>query len=167
MLKFVFWEEAAMDKLDGSFTIEVEIAASRDDAINLFKDSESFYKWQPNLISVKTLDKINKNDLEIMKMRTLFGKREIEIIRTVLKSDLPKMNVVTYELQGLRCLLENNFYELSNNRCRWVSNIDMDIGTKYMDDKNMVIFEMFKKYFADVQVKFKNLVEQTNNITNC
>lgn len=148
-----------MKSLDTNFTIEVKIDLPREIAVALFSDTENYSIWQPNLISFEITERFPSGKIESMDYKCLLNGEVVDVKRIVLEADTPNMNVVTYEIQGLRCLMENHFTILDDNHCKWVANINIISRNKFYDNEVNMMAEAYKQYFVSIQSSFKKYAE--------
>lgn len=104
------------------YTTEIEIGKPMDEVVALFRDPDHYKSWMEGLQSFKPLN----GNLGEVGAKTQFhfkmGKREIEMLETVLTNDLPREYSVSYEAKGVFNIVTNRFKKLSETRTRYITN---------------------------------------------
>jgi len=103
------------------YTSEIEIDLSINKVIELFDNPDNMKKWQPNLLSFEHLSGTPGQAGAKSKLKYKMNNREIEMIETVTKRNLPDEFSGTYETKGVLNLINNKFIDLGNNRTKWSS----------------------------------------------
>ena len=103
------------------YTNTIEINLPRNRVIELFDNPDNMKHWQPGLISFthQSGQPGQVGAKSVLKYKT--GKREVEMIETVLKRDLPHEFSGTYEMQGVFNAIQNYFREQSPEVTVWES----------------------------------------------
>ena len=98
---------------------QVEIELPIMSVVELFDNHDNLKKWQPGLMRIENIDgepgQVGTRSRLFFKM----GKREIEMIETVTKRDLPYEYFCTYRTKGVYNVVKNKFYPLSQFRTRF------------------------------------------------
>lgn len=148
-----------MQSLDAGFKIDIELCLPRNLVVNCFADPIHYPDWQKKLISYELMPKIQAKDLDVMNLEYDFGGQNVKIVRTVLSDNLPEKNVVLFEVQGMRCLMENQFSIVTADSCNWASVIKISSTSEVFKDDFNVMVEVFSQYFTNLQSSFKQYVE--------
>jgi len=83
------------------YTTEIEINKPIDRVIELFDNPENMKYWYPGFVSFESLvGEIGKEGAK-SKIKYKIGEREIEMIQTITKRNLPGEFCGTYETKGL------------------------------------------------------------------
>ena len=141
------------------YTIEIDIDLPRDKVIELFDNPENMKYWQQGFISMEhisgTLGQVGSKS----KLKYKMGNREIEMIETITKRDLPNEFSGTYEAKGVWNLNKNYFLELGLNKTKWKSEIEF----KFSGFMKLIAFLMpssFKKQSMKYLKDFKEFAEK-------
>jgi len=78
------------------YEFEIEINLSRNKVIELFDNPENLQKWQPGFISFDHLEGVKGQPGAKSKIKYKMGKRDIEMIETIINNNLPDTFLVTY-----------------------------------------------------------------------
>lgn len=101
------------------YSREVIINLPRKRVIELFDSSKNLKKWQPTLISYKHLSGIPGKVGAKMQLNYKMGKREVEMVETIVKNELPQAFVATYETKSVWNIVNNKFSEASDSTTKW------------------------------------------------
>ena len=100
------------------YEFEIEINLARNKVIELFDNPENLQKWQPGFISFDHLEGVKGQPGAKSKIKYKMGKRDIEMIETIINNNLPDTFLVTYETGGMWNKVENYFSEISSDKTR-------------------------------------------------
>jgi hypothetical protein len=101
------------------YEFEIEINLSRNKVIELFDNPENLQKWQPGFISFDHLEGIAGKPGAKSKIKYKMGKRNIQMIETIISHNLPDAFLVTYETGAMWNKVENYFTEISPDKTKW------------------------------------------------
>lgn len=103
------------------YTNEVIIDLPLQKVLELFDSEENMFKWQPELISFEHVSgdkgEVGAKSNLLYKM----GKREVEMVETIIKKDLPGEFNFTYEAKGVWNEMKNSFVEVDPSKTKWIS----------------------------------------------
>lgn len=126
------------------YTTQVEIDLPLNRVIELFDSTENLAKWQPGFISLEHLSgtpgQVGAKSLLKYKM----GKREVDMIETITKRELPAEFHGTYEAKGVFNIQENYFTSLGPEKTRWESKSEFQLKG-FMKILGWLMPGMFKK----------------------
>jgi hypothetical protein len=141
------------------FRTTISVDLPRERMIQLFDNPATMKEWQPTLISFEpisgALGQVGARSRLLYRM----GKREIEMIETVTKRDLPREFSGTYEAKGVWNSVENHFEEAGPSKTIWHS----DCEFRMKGFMKVIAFLMpgaFKKESAKMQERFKAWAEK-------
>ena len=141
------------------YKVEVDINLPRERVLELFDNQENLKNWLDGMQSFEHLSgeagKEGAKSLYKFKM----GKREVEIIETVTKRNLPEEFSGHFESDAMWNGVQNFFYENNDNSTRWVAENEFK-GTNFM--MKMMLFLMpgaFKKRSLRHMKAFKSWAE--------
>lgn len=101
------------------YTNEVEIDLPVEEVVHLFDNPENMKSWMPGLQSYEHISGTPGTPGAKMKLKFKMNNREIEMIETIIKRDLPREFSGTYEAKGVYNIISNKFTALSPNRTRY------------------------------------------------
>jgi uncharacterized membrane protein len=137
---------------------EVSIHLPRQRVIELFDDPENLSKWQPGL---KSFEAVSGTPGQVgAKSRLLYDMngREIEMIETITKRDLPDEFSGTYDAKGVHNIIVNRFYEDGPDKTRWVTESEFQF-TGLMSIMAIFMGGSFRKQTLDDMNRFKAFAE--------
>lgn len=140
------------------YSTVIEIDLPRDRVAALFEDRDSMPKWQPGLEEFTHLTGEHAAVGSTYRIRYKMGKRDLEMIETIVERDMPNTFAATYETKGVWNIVENKFSDLAGGRTRW------DINTEFRCSGFLKIMAwimpgMFKKQTQKMQSDFKAFAE--------
>ena len=103
------------------YTVEIDIDLPRSRVIELFDSTENMKKWQEGLVSAEHLSGTPGEVGAKMKLKYKMGKREVEMIETITKRNLPDEFAGTYDAKGVHNIVDNTFIEISDSKTKWVA----------------------------------------------
>ncbi len=139
------------------YTIDIIINAPRSEVIRLFDNTENMYKWQPDLQSFEHIS--GEPGQEGSKSRLIYDMngKEIEMIETITKRNLPDEFNGTYEAKGVFNHQVNRFEDLGE-KTRWTTVSEFRFTGVYA-----LFFPLmkgsFKKQTCSYLERFKDFVE--------
>ena len=142
------------------YEFEIEINQPRTKVIELFDNPENLKKWQPGFISFKYMEgeagKPGAKSIVKYKM----GKRDIEMIETIISRNLPDEFSGIYETRGMWNKVENFFMEISADKTKWktVNEFKASGFTKFFV---WLMPRAFKKQTLQYMKLFKDFCEKS------
>ena len=103
------------------YTVEIDIDLPRDRVIELFDSTENMKHWQEGLVSAEHLSGTPGEVGAKMKLKYKMGKREVEMVETITKRNLPDEFAGTYDAKGVHNIVDNTFIEISESKTKWVA----------------------------------------------
>ena len=143
------------------YTNEVIIDLPLKKVLELFDSEENMFKWQPELISFEHVSgekgEVGAKSNLLYKM----GKREVEMVETIIKKDLPGEFNFTYEAKGVWNEMKNSFEEVDPSKTKWISHSEF----RFSGFMKLIGFLMpgpFKKQSQLALDRFKAFAESQN-----
>lgn len=90
-----------------------------EEVVRFFKNPDHYKEWMEGLQSMKF---VSGNHGEVgtkTQFHFKMGKREIEMLETVLTNDLPREYSVSYEAKGVYNIVTNRFEKISETKTRY------------------------------------------------
>src|SRR5688572_21715882 len=103
------------------YSNEIEINLPRQKVIELFDSFDNMKHWQQGFISHEHISGTPGQVGAKAKLKYKNGKREIALIETITKRNLPDEFAGTYEMNGVWNLVDNKFIEVSSSETKWIS----------------------------------------------
>ncbi|MEM7367790.1 MAG: SRPBCC family protein [Bacteroidota bacterium] len=103
------------------YTTEIIINQPIDKVVKLFDDPENLKEWQPGLLSFEHFEGEFGEPGSKMRLLYKMGKREIEMIETLLSHNLPEEFTATYEAKNVWNKIKNRFVVVDSKTTKWIS----------------------------------------------
>lgn len=103
------------------YTNETIIKKPIDKVVELFDDPDNLVEWQPGFISMEHIEGIQGQPGAKYKLHYKMGKRDIEMIETILVRDLPKEFTGTYEAKNVWNKVSNHFEAIDEHTTKYTS----------------------------------------------
>lgn len=141
------------------YTTTIDIELPIEKVVELFDNPDNMTKWQPELISFENFSGKPGEQGAKSKLKYKMGKREVEMIETIVKRDLPKEFSGTYEAKDVWNMQKNTFETIDNNKTRWITESEFQFKG-FM--KLMAVFMpgTFKKQTFKFMERFKTFAEK-------
>lgn len=141
------------------YEIDIVINKPREEVIKLFDNPDNMPKWQPGFISFEHVSGKPGEEGAKSRLKYKMGKRDLEMIETIIKRDLPHEFSGTYEAQGVKNWVYNYFEVVDEQHTRWRSrNIFKFSG--WMKLMGWFMPGAFRKQSAKYQDLFKEFAEK-------
>lgn len=140
------------------YTVDLTINLPRSQVVALFDNPYNLKKWQPDLASFEPVSGEPGQPGAKSKLLYKMGKREIEMIETVTKNDLPNELAGTYETKGVYNVISNRFVELDANKTKWISENEFQFSG-YMKLMGFFMKGAFPKQTLKIMNQFKVFAE--------
>ena len=142
------------------YSTEVTIDLPRERVIELFDSFDNLVKWQPGLRSYEHLSGTPGEPGAKTRLRYDEDGREMEMIETVLKRDLPDEFTGTYEAKGVYNWVSNRFYEAGPDQTRWVLDTEFKFSGLIMTFMGIFMRGSFPKRTLETMNMFKAFAEK-------
>jgi hypothetical protein len=140
------------------YTNEAEINLPIDRVIELFDNPDNMKHWQPGLQSFEHISGTPGQPGAKSRLRYKMGKREVEMIETITKRDLPREFSGTYEAKGVLNIISNYFTPLGPGKTKWVTESEFRFSGM-MKLLGFLFPGMFKKQSQKFLDDFKKFAE--------
>ena len=141
------------------YSNDVVINLPLDKVTELLDNPENMKHWQPGLLSWELLtDKPGEVGSKI-KLKYRMGKREIGMVETIVKKELPDHFDATYEAKGVYNIVSNRFQAVNENQTRWVAENEFQFTNLMMKIIGLLMPGSFKKQSQLYLDKFKKFAE--------
>ena len=140
------------------YTVSIDLDLPRERVIELFDDSENLPTGQRGLLSFEPMEGEPGHPGAKSKMVFKMGKRNIDMVETITKRELPEAFDGTYDAKGVFNIVKNRFVELGPDKTRW----DSDQEFQLKGFMRMIGFLMpgaFKKQSLKYMQDFKAFAE--------
>lgn len=141
------------------YTVDIEINLPVDKVVELFDDPENMDKWMEGLQSFEHIrgepGQVGAKSLLKFKM----GRREMEMVETIISRNLPDEFSGTYEANGVFNIVTNRFVALPNQRTKYISEQEFQFNG-FMKIIGFLMPGLFKKQSMKYMRDFKEFAEK-------
>ena len=148
------------------YTTEIKVDLPRAKFMEKFDSAENMLHWQKGLKSYKYLDGEPGKEGSQMELEYQMGKRELVMVETILKNNLPYEFHATYDAKGVHNIQKNFFKELDENTTLWVSESEFQFSGLFMKLMGMLMPRAFKKQTLEYLKCFKAFAEEGISVTD-
>lgn len=141
------------------YTTEITIDLPRDEFIKKLDSPENMKHWMRGLVSHEVISGTPGHEGTRMNMRFKMGKRDMEMVETIMKRDFPTAFHATYDTKGVHNIQKNFFHEVSENQTKWVSESEFQFAGLGMKVMAFLMPGAFKKQSMKYATDFKNFAE--------
>tara|TARA_B100000508_G_C11465688_1_gene282159 strand:- start:16556 stop:16993 length:438 start_codon:yes stop_codon:yes gene_type:complete len=141
------------------YEVLVDIDLPIDEVVEKFRNTENYYDWMKGLEKIEHVkgEPGEKGAENYLYFNT--GKRKMKMLEKVLRSDLPKSYLVSYEVNGVYNEVDNHFEKIDETTTRYTT----DNLFEFKGIMKLMAFFMksaFKKQSLKYLNDFKKFVEQ-------
>lgn len=140
------------------YTTEIVIDLPRDTFIQKLDDPDNMKHWMRGLLDYEMLSGEPGQEGARMTMRFKMGKREMEMVETIIKRNMPEEMHMTYDAKGVQNIQKNYFKE-EDGKTRWISESEFQFEGFMMKLMAFLMPGAFKKQSRKYAEDFKNFAE--------
>lgn len=146
------------------YTKTVTINLARSKVVELFDSEENLYKWQPTLLSVKTLsgEPSKAGSKTEFTYKTWFGLSKTTMTETILENSLPDIFTATYEASGVYNVVKNIFQK-EKEKTIYTMETKFECGKWFWKLMMKVMPFMFQMQTLSGMKSFKQFAESRSN----
>jgi len=141
------------------YTTEIIIDLPRDEFIDKFDNAENMKQWQKGLKSYNYLSGPPGKEGSKMELHYQMGKRNLVLIETIIKRNLPYEFHATYDAKGVHNIQKNYFKEPEAGKTLWVSESEFQFSGIFMKFMGLMMPGAFKKQSTQYLNDFKSFAE--------
>lgn len=139
---------------------EVVINAPREKVIELFDNPDNIKEWQPGFVKMEHMEGEPGTVGSKHKLFYKMGKRDIEMIETVTKRNLPESYSLTYETKNVFNDIHNYFEDLGDGTTKYWTENEFNFSGM-MKILGWIMPGAFKKQSQKYMDDFKTFVERS------
>lgn len=143
------------------YTTEIEINQPVNKVVELFDNPDNMKEWMEGLQSFETISGTPGEEGAKAKLKYKMGKREIEMIETITKRNLPDEFTGTYEAKGVFNIVKNRFIPIGDNKTKYVTEQEFQFSG-FMKMMGIFMPGAFKKQSLKYMIAFKEFAEKQN-----
>ena len=141
------------------FSQEILIDLPREEVLKIMQDASRYKYWQRGFISYNHLTGLPDKEGSRSRLKYKMGKREIDMIETILKIIPPKKFYTSYEAQGVFNTQKNHFEKIAENKTRWIADSEFKFSG-FMRIIGLLNPGAFKKQSQQFMKDFKEFAER-------
>lgn len=103
------------------YSVLVDIDLPIDEVVKKFENTENYYDWMKGLEKIENVKGEPGKEGAETYLHFNMGKRKMKMLEKVLRNDLPKSYLVSYEVNGVYNEVDNHFEALSENKTRYTT----------------------------------------------
>ncbi len=104
------------------YTVDIEINLPREKVVELFMNPDNYPKWMEGLETYEVLEGEPGQDGTKSRYHFKTGKREITMVETILKNNLPESLELSFKAKGLYNKVISRFEVIDANTTQYISN---------------------------------------------
>lgn len=147
------------------YITEIQVEKSIQEVMELFKNPDYLKSWQRGLKSTKLLKGKSGEEGAKRKLEINLEGRNITMIETITKCDLPQHWHAKYTSQGLVSYQYNYFEAIDENNTYWKTTSEFEFSG-FMIIVGKVLPGLFKKRSETVMKDFKKFAEEGYSVAN-
>lgn len=142
------------------YSQSIEISLPRERVIELLDNPDNMKHWQPDLVSYEVISGDAGKPGAKMKLLYKMGKRDVEMVETIIVRNFPDELSATYEAKGVWNKVENTFSEPKAGTTVWKSDNEFKLKG-FMKIMAAVMPGAFKKQSYKYLKYFKEFAEKS------
>lgn len=146
------------------YSTEITIALPRDEFIKKLDNPEHMKHWQRGLSSYTQLSGKPGQEGSRMELHYTIGKREMVLIETILKRNLPYEFHATYDAKGVHNIQKNYFKVLDGQGTLWIAESQFEFSSLFMKLMAFFMPGAFKKQSRQYAEDFKAFAEKGTSV---
>lgn len=142
------------------YTVEIDIDLPVEKVVELFDNPDNLKKWMKGLQSFEHLSGEPGKPGAQSKLKFKMGNREMEMVETITKRDLPREFSGTYDVKGVHNIVKNFFVPLGPNKTKYKTEQEFQFNGIMMKLFGFLMPGMFKKQSMQYLKDFKEFAEK-------
>lgn len=140
------------------YTTEIIINKPVDDVVRLFDNPENLSRWMEGLQSFEHISGVAGQPGAKSKLIFKMGKRNVDMIETVITRNLPDEFTGSYEAKGVFNIVKNRFQKIDENKTNYISEQEFQFKG-FMKCIAFLMPGAFKKQSMKYLIAFKSFAE--------
>ena len=146
------------------YTTEVTIDLPRSEFVLKFDNPENMQHWQRGLKGYKDVSGEPGEEGSKMELQYKMGKRELVLVETIIKRNMPYEFHATYDTKGVHNIQKNFFKDIEENKTLWVSESEFQFSGIFMKLMGFFMPGAFKKQSCQYLEDFKAFAETGKSV---
>lgn len=140
------------------YTTEILIALPREEFIKKLDNPDNMKHWMRGLVSYELISGTPGEEGAQMTMKFKMGKRDMEMVETIITRNMPEEFHATYDAKGVHNI-QKNYFKKENGQTRWISESEFQFEAFGMKLMAFLMPGAFKKQSKQYANDFKNFAE--------
>jgi uncharacterized membrane protein len=140
------------------YSVGIDINKPIDETVRLYENPDNLKEWMEGLQSIEVLSGEPGAVGSKAKLYFKMGKREIEMLETITKKDLPSEFAATYEAKGVYNIVSNRFAAIDESTTRLTNHQEFRFSG-FMKIMGFFMPGAFKKQSLKYLEDFKRFAE--------
>lgn len=145
------------------YTHSITIQLPREEVVKKFSNPDNFRHWQRGFVYFKQIRGGLGEAGSTNKLKYKMGKREVEMVETILRNDLPEEFESTYEAKGVYNIQLNRFRKIDESTTKWTSENEFKFSG-FMMIIGWLMPGAFKKQSWQYMQDFKAFAEEGKSV---
>ncbi|AWX45526.1 hypothetical protein HME9304_02546 [Flagellimonas maritima] len=145
------------------YITEIVVNLPREKFIEKLDNPENMKHWQSGLVDYEFLSEPANEEGSRMGLRYKMGKREFEMVETIIKKNLPSELHTIYDTKGVQNIQKNYFKE-EGTSTRWISESEFKFSGFGMKLMGFLMPGAFKKQSLKYMKDFKAFAEDGTSV---
>ncbi len=148
------------------YRTEITIALPREQFIRKLDDPENMKHWQRGLTHYQLCSGKAGQEGAKTELHYRMGKREMVLIETIIKRNMPEEFHATYDAKGVHNIQKNYFEEVDAHTTRWISESEFEFSGFFMKAMAFLMPGAFKKQSRKYAEDFKAFAERGTSVAS-
>ena len=148
------------------YVTEITIEAPRAVVLEKLDNPDNMKHWQRGLKKYEVISGTAGQEGAKMELHYDMGKRQLVLIETIIKNNLPDEWHATYDTKGVHNIQKNYFTELEDGRTKWSSESEFQFTGLAMKVMSFLMPGAFKKQSMKYAKDFKAFVEDGTSVAD-
>jgi hypothetical protein len=146
------------------YSSQLIIELPKEQTILKFDNAENLKHWQKGLTQYKQLSGEPGSKGAKMQLDYKMSKRELTMIETIIKNDLPDSLITSYDTKGVYNIQKNSFETTPDGHTKWISESEFKFTNVMMKIMGFLMPGVFKKQSLKYMKDFKAFAEDNKSV---
>jgi len=142
------------------YTTEIIVDLPRGEFLKKLDNAENMKHWMRGLVSYEMISGEPGQEGARMDMKFKMGNRDLEMVETIIKRNLPDEMHATYDAKGVHNIQKNYFKQEGLRQTKWISESEFQFEGMGMKLMAFLMPGAFKKQSRAYATDFKNFAEK-------
>lgn len=143
---------------------DIVINKPLDEVVKLFDNPDNLKKWQPSLTVFEPLEGEPGSKGATTKIVFRMGKKDCEMVETILERDLPRVFSATYDTKGVYNRVDNYFTAVGDGQTQWTTENEFQFTSLGMKLMGLLMKKAFPKQTMKNMQQFKAFAESSPDL---